>query len=206
MSDKRSSRPERSTSLRRRFSWMHAREQAIQMFLFACALLSIFTTLSIIYVLVSETLYAFPPNTAFFQEITFREFFTETEWTPNHAADQQHFGILPLVCGTLMITGISAVIGLPMGLMIAIYLSEYASPTARKWFKPALEILAGIPTVVYGYFAIRFLTPLLIKPIFENWLGLSVAERNALAGGIVVGLMIIPMVASLSEDVMCGSQ
>lgn len=202
MSDKGSSRPERATSLRRRFSWMHAREQAIQMFLFACALLSVFTTLSIIYVLVSETLYAIPPNTAFFQEITFREFFTATEWTPNHAAEQQHFGILPLICGTLMITGISALIGLPMGLMIAIYLSEYASPTARKWFKPALEILAGIPTVVYGYFAIRFLTPLLIKPIFENWLGLSVAERNALAGGIVVGLMIIPMVASLSEDVM----
>ena len=202
MSDSGSPRPERAASLRRRFSWMRAREQVIQTILFGCALLSIVTTLSIIFVLVSESIYAIPPHTAFFQEISFREFFTETRWTPNHAGEQQHFGILPLISGTLLITGISAVIGLPMGLMIAIYLSEYASPNARKWFKPALEVLAGIPTVVYGYFAIRFLTPVILTPILQDWLGLSVMGRNALAGGIVVGLMIIPMVASLSEDVM----
>ncbi len=189
-------------SLRRRFSWTNVREQAIQWILFCCALLSVLTTLSIIYVLITESVYALPPHTAFFQEVSLREFFTETRWTPQYAEEQQHFGILPLVTGTFLITGISAIIGLPVGLLIAVYLSEYASPSARKWVKPVLEILAGIPTVVYGYFAIRFLTPMLIVPIFENWLGMTVYGKNALAGGIVVGLMIIPMVASLSEDVM----
>ena len=195
-------RPAGSISLRRRFSWMRLREQAIKSILFGCALLSVVTTVSIIYVLVSESLIAFPPHTAFFQDVGFREFFTETRWTPQYAPEQRHYGILPLVCGTFLITGISAMIGLPMGLMIAIYLSEYASPSARKWVKPGLEILAGVPTVVYGYFAFQFLTPMLIQPVFHDWLGLAVLGKNALAGGIVVGLMIIPMVASLSEDVM----
>lgn len=195
-------RPASAISLRRRFSWMQLREQVIQSILFGCALLSILTTLSIIYVLVSESLFAIPPHTAFFQDVSVKEFFTETRWTPQFAPEQRHYGILPLICGTFLITGISAIIGLPMGLMIAIYLSEYASPTARKWIKPGLEILAGIPTVVYGYFAIRFLTPMLIIPFFRDWLGLFVDGKNALAGGIVVGLMIIPMVASLSEDIM----
>jgi len=181
---------------------MHVRETAIHWILFCCALLSVLTTVSIIFVLITESLIAFPPHTAFFQEVSFLEFFTETRWTPQYADEQRHYGILPLVTGTFLITGISAIIGLPVGLLIAIYLSEYASPNARKWVKPTLEILAGIPTVVYGYFAIRFLTPMLIVPIFENWMGLTVFGKNALAGGIVVGLMIIPMVASLSEDVM----
>ena len=189
-----------ASSLRRRFSWVRAREQLIQGVLFGCSLLSIVTTLSIIYVLVSESLIAIPPHTAFFQEISFSEFFTSTKWLPQH--DEAHYGILPLLCGTLLITGISALIGLPMGLLIAIYLSEYASPSSRKWVKPALEILAGVPTVVYGYFALRVLSPLIISPVFHDWLGFSVMGKNALAGGIVVGLMIIPMVASLSEDVM----
>jgi phosphate transport system permease protein len=188
------------SSLRRRFSWVRAREQLIQGVLFGCSLLSIVTTLSIIYVLVSESLIAIPPHTAFFQEISFSEFFTSTKWLPQH--DEAHYGILPLLCGTLLITGISALIGLPMGLLIAIYLSEYASPSSRKWVKPALEILAGVPTVVYGYFALRVLSPLIISPVFHDWLGFAVMGKNALAGGIVVGLMIIPMVASLSEDVM----
>lgn len=191
-----------NSSLRRQFSLRHAQEQLIQLVLFGCALLSVLTTASIIYVLVSQSLFALPPDTAFFQDVSFREFFTETRWTPQYAEEQRHYGILPLVCGTLLITGISAIIGLPMGLMIAIYLSEYASPNARRWVKPALEILAGVPTVVYGYFALRFLTPMVIMPVFHDWLGLSVLGKNALAGGIVVGLMIIPMVASLSEDVM----
>ncbi|MEI8017663.1 MAG: phosphate ABC transporter permease subunit PstC [Schlesneria sp.] len=195
-------RPDGASSLRRRFSWMSVREQAIQWILFCCALLSVLTTVSIIYVLITESVFAFPPHTAFFQEVSLREFFTETRWTPQYAEEQRHYGILPLITGTFLITGISAIIGLPVGLLIAIYLSEYASPGSRKWVKPVLEILAGIPTVVYGYFAIRFLTPMLIVPIFENWLGMTVYGKNALAGGIVVGLMIIPMVASLSEDVM----
>ena len=197
-----STRPTDTSSLRRRFSWMHIREQGIHFILFCCALLSVLTTVSIIYVLITESLFAIPPQTAFFQEVSFVEFFTETRWTPQYAEKQQHFGILPLVTGTFLITGISALIGLPIGLLIAIYLSEYASPYARKWVKPILEILAGIPTVVYGYFAFQFVTPMLITPVFDHWMGLTVSGKNALAGGIVVGLMIIPMVASLSEDVM----
>lgn len=197
-----SSRLNASSSLRRQFSWSRAREQAIQFILFCCAFLSILTTLSIIYVLITESLFAVPPQTAFFQDVSAKEFFTDTRWTPQFAPPQQHYGILPLITGTLLITGISALIGLPMGLMIAIYLSEYASPASRKWVKPALEILAGIPTVVYGYFALRFLTPMLIVPFFHDWLGFTVLGKNALSGGIVVGMMIIPMVASLSEDVL----
>ena len=197
-----SSRADASSSLRRKFSWSRAREQVIQSILFLCAFLSILTTLSIIYVLVTESLIAIPPHKAFFQEVSLREFFTESRWTPQYEGAQRHYGIMPLVCGTMLITAISAIIGLPMGLMIAIYLSEYSSPNARRWFKPVLEILAGVPTVVYGYFAFRFLTPMVIVPIFHDWLGLTVLGKNALAGGIVVGLMIIPMVASLSEDVL----
>ena len=197
-----SSRSESASSLRRHFSWLRAREQVIQTLLFCCSFLSIVTTLGIIYVLVTESLIAIPPNTAFFQDVSLKEFFTGTQWTPQYEGAQQHYGILPLIGGTMLITCISAVIGLPMGLMIAVYLSEYASPRSRRWVKPVLEILAGIPTVVYGYFAFRFLTPTLIIPIFQDWLGFSVNGKNALAGGIVVGLMIIPMVASLSEDVL----
>jgi len=197
-----SSPTEAPSSLRRKFSWLRAREQVIQGALFCCALLSVLTTISIIYVLITESLFAIPPNTAFFQEVSPVEFFTESRWTPQYDGPQQHFGILPLMGGTFLITGISAVIGLPMGLMIAIYLSEYATPRARAWVKPALEILAGIPTVVYGYFALRFLTPEVLTPIFHDWLGLTVLQKNALSGGIVVGLMIIPMIASLSEDVL----
>ena len=202
MSSGGSSQPDASSSLRRKFSWSRAREQVIQSILFCCSFLSILTTLSIIYVLITESVVAIPPHTAFFQDVSVREFFTETRWTPQYDEAQRHYGILPLITGTLLITGISAIIGLPMGLMIAIYLSEYSSPNARKWVKPALEILAGVPTVVYGYFALRFLTPMLIAPVFQDWLGFTVLGKNALSGGIVVGLMIIPMVASLSEDVL----
>ena len=196
-------RHEQSTrSLRRVFSWQRASEQLIQGALFCCALLSILTTLSIIYVLVTEAIVALPPDTSFFQEIGLAEFFSETRWTPQYAEEQRHYGILPLLCGTLLITGISGLIGLPAGLMIAIYLSEYASPRTRSLCKPMLELLAGIPTIVYGYSALTVLTPYFIVPVFKQTFGLSVGGFNALAGGIVVGIMIIPMVASLSEDVL----
>ncbi len=175
------------------------KEEAIRCLLFCCALLSVVTTLAIVFVLVTESLFAIPPHTAFFQDVNWSEFFFGTEWSPNF--DGGHFGIAPLVCGTLLITGIAGLIGLPAGLMIAIYLSEYASPRARSICKPSLEILAGVPTVVYGYFGLRFLTPYFLKPFFEQ-LGFSIQGYNALCGGIVVGIMIIPMVASLSEDVL----
>lgn len=174
----------------------------IRYVLFCCALLSVLTTASIIFVLVTETLVAIPPHTAFFQDVSIREFLFGTRWTPQYSGDQQSYGVAPLVCGTLLITGISGLIGLPSGLMIAIYLSEYASLRARSFCKPLLEILAGVPTVVYGYFGLRFLTPYVIMPVFKEWLGIPVYGFNALCGGIVVGIMIIPMVASLSEDVL----
>lgn len=188
-------------SLRRVFSWQRLRESAIRTLLFGCALLSIVTTLSIIFVLFTEAVFAIPPHTAFFQQVSLSEFFFGTQWTPQFSGGQEHYGIAPLVFGTLLITTISGIIGLPAGLLIAIYLSEYATPRARNICKPLLEILAGIPTVVYGYFGLRFLTPYVIIPVFKQ-MGITVHGFNALAGGIVVGIMIIPMVASLSEDVM----
>ena len=140
---------------------------------------------------------------AFFEQVSVGRFLTETEWTPHMPRrSQQRFGILPLLWNTLLVTGIAALIGIPVGLGAAIYLSEYAGVTERSFVKPILEILAGIPTVVYGYFALMFITPNILRPIFQDLLGFKVNFFNAASGGIVVGIMIIPMVASLSEDVL----
>jgi phosphate transport system permease protein len=140
---------------------------------------------------------------AFFQQVSLRQFLTETEWTPHMPRkSQQKFGILPLLWNTLLVTGIAALIGVPVGLAAAVYLSEYAGPKERAIIKPILEILAGIPTVVYGYFALMFITPWVLRPIFQEGLGFKVNFFNAASGGIVVGIMIIPMIASLSEDVL----
>ncbi|MDA1050587.1 MAG: phosphate ABC transporter permease subunit PstC [Planctomycetota bacterium] len=184
----------------RRFSPTRAKEQAIRFLLFLCALLSVATTVGIIFVLVTEAVVAVGPNTAFFQEVSVKEFFTETRWTPQFS--EQHFGVLPLLAGTFLIAGIAALIALPVGLASAIYLSEYASPRARNFIKPTLELLAGIPTIVYGYFALVFVTPYLLRPIFQDWLGFDVDVFNAASAGIVVGIMILPMVSSLSEDAL----
>lgn len=181
-------------------SLLRAREQAIRLVLFLCALLSVATTVGIVLILVDETIVAIPPDTAFFQNVSLWEFLTETRWTPQYA--EKHFGILPLVCGTLLVAGIAALIGIPVGLASAIYLSEYSSPRARGLIKPVLEILAGIPTVVYGYFALVFVTPYVLRPIFQDLLGFHVSVFNAASAGIVVGIMIIPMISSLSEDVL----
>ncbi|MCA8989928.1 MAG: phosphate ABC transporter permease subunit PstC [Planctomycetaceae bacterium] len=167
--------------------------------LWMCAFVSVLTTGAIIFVLVSESVLGFGDNLAFFQKVSLWNFLTDTEWSPQYGEGK--FGILPLFVGTLWVTGIAALIGLPIGLASAIYLSEYASPRMRKVVKPLLEILAGIPTVVYGYFALIFITPMIIKP-FGEFLGFNVNTFNALSAGIVVGVMIIPMVTSLSEDVL----
>lgn len=159
----------------------------IQAVLFLCASLSIFTTLGIVAVLIFETL-------EFFQEVPILEFLTDTQWTPLFA--DKHFGILPLLSGTFLTSAIAILVAMPIGLLSAIYLSEYATENVRRVIKPALEILAGIPTVVYGYFALLFVTPLLQKAIP------SLSGFNALGPGIVMGVMIIPMVSSLSEDAM----
>ncbi len=128
----------------------------------------------------------------FFQEVPLTEFLFGTEWTPLFF--NKSFGILPLVCGTLLTSAVALCVALPLGLIIAIYLSEFASSRARSVLKPTMEVLAGIPTVVYGYFALLYVTPLLQK-IFPELLGF-----NALSPGLVMGIMILPMVASLSED------
>jgi len=162
-------------------------EGIIRIILFTCAAVSILTTFGIIAVLLGETI-------SFFRQVPIFDFLTGTRWTPLFASKQ--FGVLPLVNGTLLVAGIALIVAAPLGLLAAIYLSEYASDRARRVLKPILEILAGIPTVVYGYFALLFITPLL-KSIWPETQGF-----NALSAGLVMGFMILPTIASISEDAM----
>ena len=136
----------------------------------------------------------FTESLLFFRSVSPVRFLTDREWTPLFSDKQ--FGILTLVSGTVLTSAIALAVATPLGLLIAVYLSEYASPTARRWVKPSLEFLAGVPTVVYGYFALFFVTPLLQRfvPGLEPF--------NALSAGLVMGFMILPMVASLSEDAL----
>ncbi len=161
------------------------RERVIEVALLACASLSVLTTVGIVGVLIVETV-------AFFREVGVGAFLLDTVWTPLFA--DAHFGIWPLIAGTALTSGIAISVALPMGLLAAVYLSEFASPRARRILKPTLELLAGIPTIVYGYFALIFATPLLQSLVPD------LAAFNALSPGIVMGIMIIPMVSSLSED------
>jgi phosphate transport system permease protein len=162
-------------------------EFLIERALFLSAAGSIFVTAGIILVLLFET-------AAFLSEVPIAEFLFGTVWTPLFF--DKHFGVLPLVTGTLMASGIAMVVALPAGLMTAVYLSEYAPSAVRRTVKPILELLAGVPTVVYGYFALLFITPKLqaIVP--------GLAGFNALSPGIVMGIMILPLVSSLSEDAL----
>ena len=164
-------------------------EFVIEWGLFLCALLSIGTTIGIIVVLTVETF-------EFLRQVPIVEFLTGTEWTPLFAVPR--FGVLPLVTGTMLVSLIAMLVALPMGLLSAIYLSEYAGERVRRVVKPVLELLAGIPTVVYGYFALLFVTPLLqqLLPTLSGF--------NALSPGIVMGIMILPLVSSLAEDAMRG--
>lgn len=186
--------------LRGRMTLAAFKEKVIRAVLFLCASVSVLTTAAIIFVLVTEAVVGIGDNNAFFQDVSVWEFFTETRWTPQYA--DKHYGLMPLLCGTLLVSGIAAVIGLPIGVASAIYLSEYATPKTRKRVKPVLEILAGIPTIVFGYFALVFVTPYVIRPIFQDLMGFNVSIYNALSAGIVVGIMVIPMVCSLSEEAM----
>jgi phosphate transport system permease protein len=163
-------------------------ETIIQGVLLACALLSIVTTFAIIYVLLDETI-------AFFREVSFIDYAFGTKWSA--LIEPRSFGVLPLVWGTIVVAGVAAVLALPIGLGAAVYLSEYAAPNVRNILKPTLEILAGVPTIVYGFFAVHWVTPQLQRIPF-----LDVEFFNAASAGIVVGIMIIPMVSSLSEDAM----
>jgi phosphate transport system permease protein len=160
-------------------------ERAVGWFLALCALVSVVTTAGIVFVLVRESV-------GFFAEVTMTQYLGDTQWTPLFA--DKHFGIWPLLCGTLLTTIMAVVVAVPLGLLAAIYLAELASERTRRILKPVLELLAGIPTVVYGYFALTFITPLLQKIVP------GLAGFNALSPGIVMGVMILPIVASLSED------
>ena len=171
---------------RRKF-WIRIEGSIVKWFFMACASVSILTTIGILVTLLYQ-------GYGFFNEVSPWEFLTGTRWTP--ILKPRSYGVLPLVSGTLLVTLIAAMVALPVGLMTAIFLSEYAADKVRRIIKPILEILAGIPTVVYGYFALTFVTPLL-QNVFNDLL-----VFNALSAGIVMGVMIIPMVSSLSEDAM----
>jgi phosphate transport system permease protein len=163
------------------------RERAIELVLFLAALVSVFTTVGIVYILVKESV-------VFFQHVPVWQFLTDRQWTP--LFDDAHFGIMVLLSGTLTSSLVALSIAIPLGTIIAIYLSEFAPFKLREVAKPFLELLGGVPTIVYGYFALLFVTPLLQR-IYPELPGF-----NLLAAGIVMGIMIIPYVASISEDAM----
>lgn len=160
-------------------------ERAIEAFLWSCGVLSLFTTAGIVLTLAYE-------SWLFFRTVPLSAFLFDTEWTPLFA--DKHFGIWPLLAGTFLTSFIAIVVALPAGILAAIYLSEFADPRMRRVLKPALELLAGVPTLVYGYFALVIVTPLLQTVVPE------LSGFNALAPGICMGIMIIPMISSLSED------
>ncbi|OQX29512.1 MAG: phosphate ABC transporter permease subunit PstC [Spirochaeta sp. LUC14_002_19_P3] len=163
------------------------RERIIEGGLLCCGAVSVITTAAILVILLIET-------AGFFKEVSLMDFFADTQWTPLFS--EKHFGIWPLLSGTLLTSAIAIAVALPMGLLAAIYLSEFAAEGVRKTLKPILEVLAGVPTIVYGYFALVYVTPILQK-IIPNLSGF-----NALSPGLIMGIMIIPMVSSLSEDAL----
>jgi phosphate transport system permease protein len=162
-------------------------ELAIRAFLVAAALITILTTVGIVFALASETI-------SFLGEVPLHEFLFGTTWSP--LFNPPSYGVIPLVVGTLLTTAIGMVVGIPLGVGSAIYLSEYATPRTRKFFKPILETLAGVPTVVFGYFALTVVTPWLRN------IGIEVDVFNALSGGLVIGILIVPTIASISEDAL----
>jgi phosphate transport system permease protein len=163
------------------------RDRIVEALLLAAGLVAVFTTVAIVAILLIE-------SSAFFQHVSVREFLTDTMWTPLFA--DAHYGILPLVAGTLTTTLVALLVAVPVGTIIAIYLSEFAPHHVRETVKPVLELLGAVPTVVYGYFALMAVTPLLQKLLPE------LPGFNMLSAGLVIGLMIVPYVSSVSEDAM----
>lgn len=184
-----SSAPTKSEELisRSGLRYRKVRDRIIESLLLASGLVAVFTTLAIVVILLRE-------SAAFFEHVSLKDFLTDTMWTPLFA--DAHYGIMPLVAGTLTTTMVALVVAVPVGTIIAIYLSEFASHRLRETVKPILELLGAVPTVVYGYFALLVVTPLLQK-IFPELPGF-----NMLSAGLVIGLMIVPYVASVSEDAM----
>jgi phosphate transport system permease protein len=163
------------------------RDRIIELVLLAAGLVAVFTTVAIVFILFYE-------STFFFEHVSVKDFLTDTMWTPLFA--DARYGILPLVSGTLTVTGVAVLVAIPVGTIVAIYLSEFAPHHLRETVKPVLELLGAVPTVVYGYFALLMVTPLLQK-VWPELPGF-----NMLSAGLVIGLMIVPYVASVSEDAM----
>jgi phosphate transport system permease protein len=163
------------------------RDRMVEVLLLAAGLVAVFTTVAIVAILLIE-------SSAFFEHVSLSEFLTDTMWTPLFA--DAHYGILPLVAGTLTTTAVALLVAVPVGTIIAIYLSEFAPHQVRETVKPILELLGAVPTVVYGYFALMAVTPLLQKLLPE------LPGFNMLSAGLVIGLMIVPYVSSVSEDAM----
>jgi phosphate transport system permease protein len=159
--------------------------------LFAAAVLSIATTTGIVFSLLRETI-------NFFREVGFSEYAFGTKWSPLAGGDQQSYGVLPLVFSTLYLTAIGLLVAIPLGLGSAIWLAEYASPRQRKIVKPILEILAGIPTIVFGYFALTFISPTLLEGVF----GIEIKTFNALSAGLVLGILVLPTIATVADDAL----
>jgi phosphate transport system permease protein len=167
-----------------------AGEQVVKGLLAAAALLSVLTTTGIVVTLVRETI-------EFFGQVPFADFFFATDWAPLAGGESQAFGVLPLIWSTLYLTLIGMAVAVPLGLGVGVYLAEYASPRVRRIFKPVIEVLAGIPTIVFGYFALTFFTPLL-----KDTLGIELQIFNGLSAGVVLGVLVLPTIASVSEDAM----
>jgi phosphate transport system permease protein len=182
----------RRTSLVRRPSGRSRFEGAVKALLAAAAAVSILTTLAIVFSLLRETI-------AFFGDVPVGDYLFGTKWTPQFAGDQQSFGVLPLIWGTLYLTGIGLLVAIPVGILSGIYLAEFAPRRVRKTVKPLLEVLAGVPTIVFGYFALTFFTPEVLRAI-----GLDVNQFNALSAGIILGVLVVPTIATLVEDAMAA--
>jgi phosphate transport system permease protein len=166
-------------------------EGAIRLALIAAAALSVVTTAAIVGSLLFETI-------EFFGEVPIGDYLFGTKWTPQFAGDQQSFGVLPLIWGTVYLSLIALAVAIPLGLLSAIYLSEYAPSRVRKVVKPVLEVLAGVPTIVFGYFALTFFSPEVLNGVF----GLGVGVFNGLGAGLIMGLLVLPTIASVAEDAM----
>jgi phosphate ABC transporter permease protein PstC len=183
----------RRTSLVRRPTPRSRFEAVIRAVLFGAAVVSIATTLAIVLSLLQETI-------RFFGDVPIGDYLFGTKWTPQFSGDQQSFGVVPLIWGTFYLTFIGLVVAIPVGILSGIYLAEFAPRRVRKTIKPILELLAGVPTIVFGYFALTFFTP----EVLRNALGIGVGQFNALSAGIILGVLVVPTIATLVEDSMAA--
>jgi phosphate transport system permease protein len=165
-------------------------EAAVKVVLIGASLVSVLTTVLIVGSLLFETI-------SFFGEVPVGDFLFGTKWSPTFAGEQASFGVLPLLWGTLFLSLIALLVAVPLGLLCAIYLSEYAKPRVRRTIKPVLELLAGVPTIVFGYFALTFFTPSVLQKV-----GINVGVYNGLSAGLIMGLLVLPTIASIAEDAM----